>query len=208
MIKRSSTASDVRSSACKRAKSSAEPRPSATDQIAASSSGESIIRFRRVSSSATPAPGARPAGRKPNTVPPAQQDPREPTRRSRAADASSTRRSIQTMYSYVALMSPHRRTDPHPGPSPAAPESFGVEVRCVGDHRDQLLVSRMCRRGGDRSGSTSRLRPRRSRTLCLRRRCRRWAPWTARPMASTSASARPAAGIDGGTTGRERPRER
>ena len=32
-----------------------------------------------------------------------------------------------------------------------------------------------CRRAGDRSGSTNRHLPRRSQTLCLRRRCRRWA---------------------------------
>ena len=79
--------------------------------------------------------------------------------------------------------------------------TFGVSVII----EPGLLGSRMCRRAGDRSGSTNRPLPRRSATRCLQGRCRRSPRWTACPMASTSASARPAAGTDGGTTGRERP---
>ncbi len=101
MIKRSSTTSDARSSACKRAKSSAEPRPSATDQIAASSSGESIIRLSRSLTRRTPAAGARPAGqeaedrptrttRPPSSLRGDHEQPARPQSRGRSRQSTTT----------------------------------------------------------------------------------------------------------------------
>ena len=75
----------------------------------------------------------------------------------------------------------------------------GCFARCVAMMTRRL---KRCPGGPESSGSTNQRPPRRNPTECLRSRFRRSARWTAWLTASTWASARPAVGTNGGTTGR------